>query len=317
MLQQETQRKLSFLIADQIEIKRQYEQIQWQQSFLRYQQDILNPAEYLHAYSRHLASRAELINAVFIPTISNIQPDMRVEGKITVISEAKTRINDKDEDADKITNEELATYGTGSKFRTNIFGKNETLKNAMFTSLRNVIPMQPQKIPHDTNILNNINKSYQQEPKTKTQPDESPADQILQQISLFKPKGNQKLQSFQSFNPAFSLRAVAEDRLVQLKKANNDSSIQSGQFFKNLFPSSLILEGEEKKTLYLNLPFDFSRPPILNQIWYRPDASTDGPEVIDLFIKKENQFPNIILFKHKDQKFGGYASHPWVQKKAT
>lgn len=120
----------------------------------------------------------------------------------------------------------------------------------------------------------------------------------------------------QPSNPLFSLRAFAEERWNQLRK-NPDPAIQSGQFFKSLFPSSLILEGEEKKILYLNIPFDVKDPPALNLIWYRPDASTDGPEIQDLFIKKENQYPNLILFKHGDMKFGGYASDPWIFKRAT
>jgi hypothetical protein len=91
MLQEETQRKLSFLIADQIEIKRQYEQIQWLQSFLRYQQDILNPADYLNAWSRHLNLRTDIINQNIASSVSNIQPDMRVEGRVTVVSDAKLR----------------------------------------------------------------------------------------------------------------------------------------------------------------------------------------------------------------------------------
>jgi hypothetical protein len=78
----------------------------------------------------------------------------------------------------------------------------------------------------------------------------------------------------------------------------------------------LILEGEEKKILYLNIPFEVSSPPVLSQIWYRPDASTDGPDMVHLFSMPENSYPNIILFKHGDQKFGGYASSPWNHAKA-
>ena len=73
MLQEETQKKMSYLIGDQIEIKRQYEQMQWLQSFLRYQQDILTPADYLNSWSRHLMLRNECINLNNIPIITNVQ----------------------------------------------------------------------------------------------------------------------------------------------------------------------------------------------------------------------------------------------------
>jgi hypothetical protein len=106
MLQDETQKKLSVLISDQIEVKRQYEEIQWLQSFLRYQQDILNPAEYLNSYSRHLQRRGEIINTNSIPLLANIQPDMRVEGRVAVISDSKIR-QAKDEDENDVTPEQL------------------------------------------------------------------------------------------------------------------------------------------------------------------------------------------------------------------
>lgn len=91
MLQEETQKKLSFLIADQVEIKRQYEQIQWVQSFLRYQMEILSPADYLNAWSRYLVLRNDLINLNPLPVTTDIRPDMRVEGKIAVLADTKIK----------------------------------------------------------------------------------------------------------------------------------------------------------------------------------------------------------------------------------
>ena len=97
MLHEETQKKLSFLIADQVEIKRQHEQIQWLQSFLRYQMDILSPADYLNAWSRYLVLRSDLINLNPLPTTTDVQPDMRVEGKISVIANTNIRNNQDDD----------------------------------------------------------------------------------------------------------------------------------------------------------------------------------------------------------------------------
>lgn len=91
MLQDETQKKMSFLIGDQLEIKRQYEQIQWLQSFLKYQQGILTPADYLNSWSRHQRMRSEIINLSNVPTITNVQADMRVEGRVAVLSDSKLR----------------------------------------------------------------------------------------------------------------------------------------------------------------------------------------------------------------------------------
>ena len=96
MLHEETQKKLSFLLADQVEIKRQHEQIQWLQSFLRYQMDILSPADYLNAWSRYLVLRSDLISLNPLPTTTDVQPDMRVEGKISVLANTNVRNNQDD-----------------------------------------------------------------------------------------------------------------------------------------------------------------------------------------------------------------------------
>lgn len=102
MLHEETQKKLSFLIADQVEIKRKYEQIQWIQQFLRYQMDILSPADYLNAWSRYLVLRNDLIS-VPLPVETDVQPDMRVEGRITVLADTKIK-NAQDESFGQIEN---------------------------------------------------------------------------------------------------------------------------------------------------------------------------------------------------------------------
>ena len=39
-LKVETEKKLSFLVGDQLELKRQFDQIQWMESFLKYSLDI-------------------------------------------------------------------------------------------------------------------------------------------------------------------------------------------------------------------------------------------------------------------------------------
>jgi hypothetical protein len=172
-----------------------------------------------------------------------------------------------------------------------------------------------QTLPTDM-ILSQLNQTRV---KQVLQPRETP---LMREINLNyggsgdkEPKEVKFAKSSYS-NPMFSLRHIAEERLIQFKKTD-DPLIQNGQFFKSLFANSLILDSEEKKILYMNLPFDLKDPPVLNLIWYRPDATTDGPEVQELFFKKQNQYPNLVLFMHNGQKFGGYASHPWTNKKAT
>ena len=46
------QTKLNILIADQVELRRRYEEIQWAESFLKYQSEVLKPQEYLKSWFR-------------------------------------------------------------------------------------------------------------------------------------------------------------------------------------------------------------------------------------------------------------------------
>jgi polyhydroxyalkanoate synthesis regulator phasin len=49
-----TQTKLNVLLADQIELRRRYEEIQWAESFLKYQREALEPQSYLKAWFRYV-----------------------------------------------------------------------------------------------------------------------------------------------------------------------------------------------------------------------------------------------------------------------
>ena len=78
---------MSYLIGDQLELKRQYDLIQWMESFLKYQQEVLPAAEYLNSWSRHTGLRNEVLSVGNIPMLTNVMPDMRLDGKINVFTE--------------------------------------------------------------------------------------------------------------------------------------------------------------------------------------------------------------------------------------
>lgn len=46
------QTKLNVLLADQLELKRRYEEVQWSESFLKYQLEVLEPHQYLKSWFR-------------------------------------------------------------------------------------------------------------------------------------------------------------------------------------------------------------------------------------------------------------------------
>eukprot|EP00753_Platysulcus_tardus_P020567 PLAT8228.1.p1 GENE.PLAT8228.1~~PLAT8228.1.p1 ORF type:complete len:1035 (+),score=520.69 PLAT8228.1:50-3154(+) len=85
-LQDETQRKMSILLGEELELRRQLEQIGWVENFLQYQQDTLPPVEFLAAWSRHTALRSELhLQRAGLPrALDSVRPDIRLVGSIEV-----------------------------------------------------------------------------------------------------------------------------------------------------------------------------------------------------------------------------------------
>lgn len=78
---------MSYLIGDQLELKRQYDYIQWMESFLKYQQEVLSPSDYLNAWSKHNGLTNETLSVSNMPILTNVQPDIRLEGKINVVTD--------------------------------------------------------------------------------------------------------------------------------------------------------------------------------------------------------------------------------------
>lgn len=83
---------MSYLIGDQLELKRQYDQIQWVESFLQYEHEILMPSDFLAAWARHLKLRKEILNLANIPIITDVKADLKVEGRVKVITEGMSRL---------------------------------------------------------------------------------------------------------------------------------------------------------------------------------------------------------------------------------
>lgn len=48
----------------------------------------MNPSDYLYAWSRHIGLRNEVLNISNIPQLSVVQPDIRLEGKLVVVSDS-------------------------------------------------------------------------------------------------------------------------------------------------------------------------------------------------------------------------------------
>ena len=59
-LQHISRKKISFLISDQLEIRRQYDYIQWMESFLKYQFNVLPPNNFLASWTKYSFPYADI-----------------------------------------------------------------------------------------------------------------------------------------------------------------------------------------------------------------------------------------------------------------
>ena len=73
-LQDETQAKLSSLLSEEMELRRQLEQLDWMESSLTKQERAMGPMSFLQALARHADVRAELRRAVSAAVLELREP---------------------------------------------------------------------------------------------------------------------------------------------------------------------------------------------------------------------------------------------------
>lgn len=88
-LQYISRRKLSYLISDELEIRRQYDYIQWMESFLKYEFNVLPPNNFLASWIKHLKLRKEILNISNIPAPTDVKPNFRIYGKVRILEDEK------------------------------------------------------------------------------------------------------------------------------------------------------------------------------------------------------------------------------------
>ena len=75
-----TKFKMSLLMSDHIELKRQLDEIQWMEKFIKYEFSVLSPNDFLLSWERHQMYRRQAINNAF--GTNKILPDMKVPSHI-------------------------------------------------------------------------------------------------------------------------------------------------------------------------------------------------------------------------------------------
>jgi hypothetical protein len=67
---------MSLLMSDHIELKRQLDEVQWMEKFIKYEFEVLSPNDFLLSWERHMAYRKLAIANTFVT--NKILPDMKV-----------------------------------------------------------------------------------------------------------------------------------------------------------------------------------------------------------------------------------------------
>lgn len=84
VLHEETQSKLSALLSDESELKRQLEYYAWMEAFLAYQRRTVDPVEFLQAYRSHSAALAAAPSEI-CDGATGVRADIRVVGRLEVV----------------------------------------------------------------------------------------------------------------------------------------------------------------------------------------------------------------------------------------
>jgi hypothetical protein len=141
-----TKYKMSLLMSDHIELKRQLDEIQWMEKFIKYEFEVLSPNDFLLSWERHMVCRKLAIANGF--ATNKILPDMKVEGFLTVTTEEESRKGDMDRAQ---RGEEEA-----ERVKSNIFRKNEEKSNYLLKSKVNYEEKdaEPTTVKSKNNFLN-------------------------------------------------------------------------------------------------------------------------------------------------------------------
>ncbi|SBS84407.1 zinc finger protein, putative [Plasmodium ovale] len=84
-----TDKKMCSVLSEEYELKRQFNEIMWNENFLFYLQTILPPADFMNAWLKHCQCREEIEknSQTTEKVYSLIFPDMRIRGNINVVTE--------------------------------------------------------------------------------------------------------------------------------------------------------------------------------------------------------------------------------------
>jgi hypothetical protein len=84
VLHEETQSKLSALLSDESELKRQLEFYSWMEGFLNYQKSCVNPVEFLQVFKCHSTLLAQAPSEI-VDGAATVRADIKIMGRLDVV----------------------------------------------------------------------------------------------------------------------------------------------------------------------------------------------------------------------------------------
>ena len=301
-LQRHTQFKLNVLQADQIELRRRYDEVQWAECFQRYQLDVLDAHQYLRSWSRHCNFKFEAINARQVD-ITQVKPDINLKDARVIVTT--------DEDTVGMKNKNRLQKGQAADaVRHNDFlmDFNDTSAPRFDSPNKsNVEPLAYSNAPE--NNADSTSKLF-----GLTQ--EGPSNTLTTWRKRFLGGGYDSISGKNNqggertmLNTADSFYHESHARMERQKLKFDENAVASHT--SKIFPSSDILKKSmEKKLLYYSLPFDdFLCEP---QLAFKSKDETEVLTPKKIFkITEEMPYPSLILIQIQDKVFGGFCSVPW------
>ena len=83
-IHEETQSKLSALLSDETELKRQLEFYGWLEAFLNYQRSCSTPVEFLQAFKNQSTLLARAPSEI-VDNAAGVKPTMKIVGRVEII----------------------------------------------------------------------------------------------------------------------------------------------------------------------------------------------------------------------------------------
>eukprot|EP00002_Diphylleia_rotans_P033019 TRINITY_DN6990_c0_g1_i6.p1 TRINITY_DN6990_c0_g1~~TRINITY_DN6990_c0_g1_i6.p1 ORF type:complete len:624 (+),score=86.56 TRINITY_DN6990_c0_g1_i6:55-1926(+) len=90
-LREETKSKLAILLGDELELRRQLENMEWMDEFVKKQQELLPPVDFLTSWYRYAKFRQELAESRGMKPLTDVQPDMMLVGRVQVSTQEKEK----------------------------------------------------------------------------------------------------------------------------------------------------------------------------------------------------------------------------------